>query len=174
MLTTKTMIGRVRVFRGVLVLFFILSSGSCSSEAFELKGYSWGESLDSIKERVKIGNKELLYDESGSTLVFDDVYFDSPCKVSLLFTPVSRQLAGVAFIWRDAQVAGRVRESLVNKYGQAAPSDEKGPVRQYFLWTSPVDRYDRIALMVSGDKVLLAYFGGPYYGKYVEESNSKS
>lgn len=138
--------------------------------AFTIKGYQWGTSLEDMREDLETRGRKAVYSEKNQTLVFSDEVFGKKCEVSLLFTPKTKLLAGVAVIWSDPEAAILAKDDLTKKYGLPLSPGSKAQAKKYFMWASPTSRFDRITLVVGLNRTMMAYYGGEYYRKYMEES----
>lgn len=143
---------------------------SAPAMAFTVKGYQWGRPLAEMRKDLEVKRKKAVFDEKTWTLVFPDKVFGKECEVSLLFTPKTKLLAGIAMVWSDPEAATLAKEDLTRKYGPPLPSGNQAEVRKVFLWSSPTSRFDRITLVAGLKRTIMAYYGGEYYRKYMEES----
>lgn len=158
---------KITAFIAVLVVLF-----AAPAFAYNVKGYQWGESLETVKNRLYLGGKKPVFNEKACTLVYKDTVFNKECKVSLLFTPTTKKLAGIAMTWNDPTVSSDVMNDLKNKYGPSTPYAGTNRTREYSVWASPTSRYDRIVLIGDKKRVTLGYFGGEFYKMYEEEVNN--
>lgn len=156
-----------------ILLVLVLSISASQADAFNVKGYEWGRPLEDVRKDLERSKKDPVFDEGAGTVVFTDKVFGKECRVSLLFTPKTRLLAGIAMVWLDPAVVNEAIDHLTKKYGPPAPSSGRNKTRRYFIWYSPVSRYDRIALIGDLNRTVLGYYGGEYYKKYEEESVAK-
>jgi hypothetical protein len=160
-----TVIKKVAILIAALLLF-----PGPSALAFNVKGYQWGRPFGEMRQELENRNKKPVVDEQKPAIVFTDTVFGKECKVSLLFTPKTKLLAGIAMVWKDPAVASEAFDNITKKYGPPAPSSGAAKTRRYFIWYSPTSRYDRIALVAYFNRTVLGYYGGEYYKKYEEES----
>lgn len=166
------MLRKIRSIKKMLIAFAVLSVCVAPElSAYNLKGYEWGRTLEETRGSIERSGKTAVFDEKTGTLVFEDKIFGRKCKVSLLFTPKTKLLAGAAIVWADPAVAAAALEDLTKKYGPPAPSSGSRGVRNTYIWYSPVSRNDRIALIGDLRRTVLGYYGGAYYKRYMEESS---
>jgi hypothetical protein len=154
----------------VILCLALVFSASPLALAFSVKGYQWGRSLEDMRKDLEAREKKTVYSEKKQTLVFTDKVFGKECEVSLLFTPKTKLLAGVAVIWSDPEAAILAKDDLTKKYGSPLSPQSKAQGKKYFMWSSPTSRFDRITLVAGLNRTMMAYYGGEYYRQYMEES----
>lgn len=155
-----------KIFYTILILFV----ASSSAYAYTPKGYVWGASLSSVQDELKDDKVDAFYDKKNDTLVFKENKYGVDCKASLLFTPKSSLLAGIAFVWSDVSVFKAVQRDMVKKYGQAIKSDVNRYGRTTYLWYSPTNTYDKVTLIKDPKMIILGYYGGDFYKQYQQEA----
>ncbi|MBD3379727.1 MAG: hypothetical protein GF408_04615 [Candidatus Omnitrophica bacterium] len=160
---------RTLILSGIIVSLF---SGAFS-EAYEFRGYTWGQSLERTRRRLERRDEIVSYNKESSTLVYSGFFYGEECKVSLLFTPESGELAGIALVWADDTAKDNILADLSRKYGEPLKPGMKARDVEYYLWKSPTDPNDRIALIIDPKAMVLGYYGGDFYEKYRQEAGEE-
>lgn len=167
---------RGRALRLITAVFVTLMALFCPFPAFayDVKGYKWGEPLEGVKDRLYLNDKKAVFNEKACTVVYTDTILKKECKVSLLFTPTTKKLAGIAITWNDPAVHTDVMNDLKRKYGPSMPYAGENRTREYSVWYSPTSRYDRVVVIGDKKRVVLGYYGGEFYKMYEDETKEAS
>ncbi|MBF0216664.1 MAG: hypothetical protein HQL30_06700 [Candidatus Omnitrophica bacterium] len=155
----------------------ILSAGSAMAlayatycGAYTLMDYSWGAPFESIQKELELAGKKAVFDVKNFTLVYEEPWLEGECKVSLVFTPKTRLLAGIACVWPSEEVIDNAMKFVRDKYGDPVAFDRPDQMRKIYIWSDPTTRDNKIILIKGPSSVILSYYGGEFYRNYLEES----
>jgi hypothetical protein len=140
------------------------------SGAYTLKDYSWGAPFESVQKELERTGKKAVFDVKSFTLVYSEAWLEGECKISLVFAPKTRLLAGIACVWPSEEIIDNVMKYVREQYGDPVAFDRPDQLRKIYIWSDPATRDNKIILIKGPSSVILSYYGGEFYRKYLEES----
>ena len=138
----------------ILVLFFLCAFFTCSNvSAFQFENFKWGITTDEARKIVE-GQRKPIESRDKNKIVYSDLIFGEPCKVSLSFSPGNNLLNEVMIKWESTMMGEKIKAILTEKYGE---STQSGDLHKIFFWYG---RSDRITLDYASMDTRLTYSCG--------------
>lgn len=105
--------------RSISVLVILaMSLTTAFADAYQLKEYKWGNSLEAIEAQLAADGKSAKLVPDESKILFADKMFGSECEAVFRFTPVTKLLYMIEIHWPDPAMEEKVKEILVKSYGE--------------------------------------------------------
>jgi len=109
------------------LLFFCVTS---SLFAFQFENFKWEMTLEDAKKIVMDARKPISQVKK-TEVIYNDLIFNTSCKVTLSFTPESKCLNMVSILWQGNTVGQKALGIFSDKYGMPVRS---GDLRSCFYW----------------------------------------
>lgn len=153
-------------FSLLLIILLVIPIKSFSAQ-YQYENYIWGISKEKAISKVKENGYHLVPSEgqeskTSELISYMDELFGYEVKVNLMFTPISKKLAGVNIQSSQSELGVRLRPLLIEKYG--IPTEYKA---DYYNWKEN----DHIFIYVNfQESTFINYYSNEYMPIFLEES----